>query len=199
MRRILLLSGALCALFPLAASSPQEKGKAVPASMDDMMAAWKKAGAVNENHRLLEPLAGEWTETTKMYMDPSAPPMESTGTYSGRMIFGGRFLAMEHRGKMMEEPMEGRMTLGYDNLKKRYVSTWIDSMSTGIYVSEGTYDAGTKTLTLTGEMDDPMTGGKTKYRGVWRVGEKDRTYFEWYDTREGKETKSWETVYTRKK
>jgi hypothetical protein len=34
-------------------------------------------------------------------------------------------------------PFEGISTLGYDNAKKTFFSTWIDNMGTGMMVMEG--------------------------------------------------------------
>ena len=42
---------------------------------------------------------------------------------------------------------EGRGVTAWDGAKKKYVGAWTDSMSPGMGVSEGTYDAATKTLT----------------------------------------------------
>ena len=94
---------------------------------------------------------------------------------------------------------KGKSLSGYDNLKKKYVGTWIENMGTSITFVEGTYAAGTKTFTFSGQYDDPVTGGKIAFRFTENVAEKDRIVFEWYETREGKETKSMEIVYTRKK
>ena len=182
----------------LAASAAQEKGKPGQ-DMEARIAAYKKAAAVTESHKLLEAFAGDWTTTTKTYMNPAGPPMESAGTASGHMIFGGRFVHLQHKGTMMEEAFEGILTAGYDNQKKKYVSTWIDSMSTSFTFGEGTYDAGTKTFTFAGEMDDAATGGRTKFRFLYRIADKDRITFEWYDNSSGKEAKEMESIYTRKK
>jgi len=56
---------------------------------------------------------------------------------------------------MMGMPFEGIGINGYDNLKKKFVSTWIDNMGTMIVMSTGTFDPATKTFTYMGEMDNP--------------------------------------------
>jgi len=189
--------GATLAFFPAAAA--QDAKEAAAPGMDDMMAMMEKMGAVTENHRLLETFAGEWTTVAKMTMDPSAPPTESPGTASAKMIFDGRFCQMTHHGEMMGKPFQGIGTTGFDNATGKFVSTWIDSMSTGIMTAEGTYDAAKKTFTFTGTMPDPMTRGTTKFRYTYNASNRDRLVFEWFETREGKETKSMELTYTRKK
>jgi len=87
---------------------------------------------------------------------------------------------------------------GYDNVKKKFVGTWMDNMGTGIMMSEGDYDPATKSFTYTSEME-PMPGMKTKVREVLKVTDKDHMTFEWYEDRGGQEAKTMEINYTRKK
>ena len=42
---------------------------------------------------------------------------------------------------MMGQPFSGVGIDGYDNLRKKYVTTWIDTMGTGIFSMEGTASA----------------------------------------------------------
>jgi hypothetical protein len=103
------------------------------AQMDAMM----KAMTPGAPHKLLGELAGEWTFTNKMWMDPSAPPTESTGSASYRLIMGGRYLQMEQRGMFAGMPFEGVGTMAFDNVTQKYYLSWIDNMSTGLFVSTG--------------------------------------------------------------
>jgi hypothetical protein len=86
---------------------------------------------------------------------------------------------------------------GYDNVKKKFVSSWIDNMGTGIIFSEGTYDAATKTFTYHAE-EEMMPGMKTKVREVIKITDNDHHLFEWYEDRGGTEVKTMEIHYTRK-
>ena len=64
------------------------------------------------------------------------PAQESTGTSENKMILGGRYLEQHYDGTMMGQPFCG-IGYGFDNYKKKYVATWIDSMGTGILVTTG--------------------------------------------------------------
>jgi len=86
---------------------------------------------------------------------------------------------------------------GFDNVKKKFVSSWIDNMGTGIMNSEGTYDAGAKTMTYNGECE-MMPGTKTKIRQVIKLADKDHRTMEFYEDRGGTEVKTMEISYTRK-
>src|SRR5216684_3555963 len=56
-------------------------------------------------------------------------------------------------GKMKDMTFKGMGIEDYDNVKKKFVGTWVDNMGTGIMMSEGRYDVATKTSTYTGEIE----------------------------------------------
>ena len=49
---------------------------------------------------------------------------------------------------MMDMSFTGMAIEGYDNVKKKFVSSWIDNMGTMILNSEGTYDPAAQDLHL---------------------------------------------------
>jgi hypothetical protein len=89
-------------------------------------------------------------------------------------------------------------TAGYDNAKKKFVSSWVDNMGTGIMLSEGTYDPATKTITYTSE-EEPMPGVKMKVRELLKLTDQDHHTFEFYEDRGGTEVKTMEITSTRDK
>jgi len=164
---------------------------------------------LNENHKLLADMAGTWTYNIKMWMnpDPSAKPQESKGTATRKSMMDGRYFVVDVTGKMPMPGPDGKlkeMTFkgmgieAYDNVKKKFVGSWIDNMGTGIMMSEGTYDPATKTFTYTGEYEG-IPGMKQKIREVLKIVDNDHQTFEWYEDRGGKEAKTMEISYTRKK
>jgi hypothetical protein len=177
-------------------------------SEQEMMAAMMEMSKVGDNHKLLARGVGEWTYKMKTWMnpDPNAPPSESSGTATVKPLLGGRYFQGDHSGKfqmpgadgkMMDMDFKGTAIEGYDNVKKKFVSTWIDNMSTGIMMSEGTYDAGTKTFTFHAEFE-MMPGMKTKIREVFKITDNDHKTLEFYEDRGGTEVKTMEIAYTRK-
>jgi hypothetical protein len=163
-----------------------------------MMELWKQAATPGEPHKLFASLAGAWTTTAKEWMEPGKPPMESSGTVEMKSVLGGRFLQQEFTGNMMGQPYSGIGTTGYDNLRKKYVSTWIDSMGTGIFFMEGTAGPDGKTLTLKGGHDEPG-GGHMTHRAIWKLVDSNTQTFEMYGAHKGeKEMKGMEIIYTRK-
>src|SRR5262249_46773188 len=71
----------------------------------------------------------------------------------------GLWLLEHFKGKVNGHEFEGMGATSYDAGKKKYVNVWIDTMSTLPMVSEGTFDAEKKTMTMTGQM--AMPNGKT--------------------------------------
>jgi hypothetical protein len=153
-------------------------------------------------HKLLEVLAGNYSAKARAFVEPGKPPEESAGVMKRKMIMGGRFLQEEYEGKIGPESFSGMGIIGFDKIRKKYVLSWIDSMSTGFMTSEGSYDSAKKTFTYQSEDFDPSTGKKMKGRDLLRIDSAEQQTFEMYrqELDEGtKEFKVLEIVYTRKK
>ena len=89
-----------------------------------------------------------------------APPSVSKGVETNRLGCGGLCLITDFKGSFSMGPgpalpFEGHGTETYDQAKKKYTGTWTDSMSTGLSLTESTYDAATKTMNGTMEGPDP--------------------------------------------
>ncbi|HSK77812.1 MAG TPA: DUF1579 domain-containing protein [Thermoanaerobaculia bacterium] len=190
----------LLALTTVPAMAQDKPKETPPPGMDQAaMEAMMKAMTPGENHKHIARYAGDWTFTNKMWMDPSQPPAESSGTMHGETILDGRYVQATWKGNMMGTPFEGRGTHGYDNLSKQYVSTWIDNMATGIMYSTGTCDAAGKRCEDKGDMMDPMTGQKSYMRTVttW-TSDKSFTMEMYGPGPSGQEVKMMEFVVTKK-
>jgi hypothetical protein len=148
----------------------QDKAKEPPMmggmSHADMEAAMTKSMTPGVQHQQLARLAGDWTYTSKAWMMPGQPPMDSAGTMHADILLGGRYVEHHWKGSFMGMPFEGRGTEAYDNVTKQYVNTWIDSMGTGIMNSTGTCDDGGKKCSYNGMGSDPMAGKQTPMRSV---------------------------------
>jgi hypothetical protein len=175
----------------------------------DMMRQMMDLSKLNENHKLLASLDGTWNYTIKLWMnpDPNAKPEESKGTAVRKSIMDGRYVVMDVTGKMQMPGPDGKMKdvtfkgmglEGYDNVKKKFIESWVDNMGTGIELAEGTYDPGTKTFSYTAEIE-PMPGAKQQVREVVKLGDKDHMTLEWFENQGGQEKKTMEINYTRKK
>lgn len=171
-------------------------------SQEEQTRRWQEAMTPGDAHKALEQFVGEWDAVTRVWMEgPGKPPAESTGSSSSTMALGGRFLRQDFTGQMMGMPFTGVGFTGYDNIKKKYVGSWMDSMSTALATMEGTFDTSGKVLTTFGKMDDPTTGERNKtIKYVLRIISPDKHVFEAYDLVGTKsEHKAFEITYTRRK
>lgn len=167
--------------------------------MNKAMEAMTRHAEPGPFHKKLEPLIGDWTFKASFTMDPSMPAAEMTGQSMRKWILDGRFMQDDAKGDS-GMPFRGLGISGYDNAMKKYVSTWIDSMTTSIAYSTGEVDATGKVFTYWREEYNPMYGQKVKARDVIRVIDDNHHEMEFYSTPPGgKEFKSGHIKYERKK
>ena len=180
----------------------QDKKAPTPAEMEEMTKKWQEASTPGAPHKALEMMAGEWASETKVWMaGPDAPPEVTKGSSSMKMVLGGRFLQQDMTGEMMGMKMVGLGLTGYDNIKKKYVASWVDNTSTALFTMEGTASADNMVITMEGKMDDPGTWERDKVINyVMKIVNKDKHIFEFHEVgKDGKAQKVMEVVYTRKK
>ena len=149
-------------------------------------------------HALFKDVAGDWDAKVEMWMGPGDPAV-SMGTETNEVGCGGMCLVTKFNGNFMNTPFEGRGTETWDAKKKKYVGSWVDSMSTGLMVSESTHDAATKTMT--GWMEGPdMSGNIVKTKSVSTMKDPNTRVFSMYNVgADGKENLTMRITYTRKK
>ncbi len=181
----------------------ETKTDAAPAVMPDsaaMMKAWEDFKTPGDMHKWMAKTNGTWEGEITQWMDPNAPPAKSKATITQSSALGGRYVISKYSGSMMGMPMEGISTLGYDNAKKLFVSTWVDNLGTGIVQMSGTYDEATKTLNLKGFQTDPMTGKESDIREELTTIDNDSYTMIMYGAgMDGKEMKFMEGLFKRKK
>jgi hypothetical protein len=151
-------------------------------------------------HELFKSDAGTWDAVVEMMAAPGAPPMKSTGVETSVLGCGGLCLITDFKGEMMPgQTFEGHGVAAYDAVKKKYVGSWTDSMSTGLSISESSYDAAAKTST--GWMEGPdMTGKVMKMRSTVEYPDASHRVFTMYSTGpDGKEVPGMRITYTRRK
>jgi len=167
------------------------------AEMDAAMKAWTDYMTPGKEHQQMGTSAGNWKAATKMWMDPTQPPMEMEARVQSEMILGGRYLVSRYNGMMMNMPFEGTSTLGYDNATKKFVSSWIDNMGTGMMYMEGQWQDKVKGVEYKGMGVDPVTGKEVPMREVYTIKDENTHMMEMYETKNGKERKTMEMVMTR--
>jgi hypothetical protein len=160
-----------------------------------MMEAWQKSMAPGKEQEAMAAKAGNW----KVEMvDYTAGEQKSEATAEIKMLMGGRYQEIKVKGTMMGQPFEGCSTTAFDNIRKVYVNTWIDNMSTGITTAEGKA-VDENTVEMKGQMDDPMSGKMMDFRNVEKNIDADHFTLEMYFTTNGQEKKVMSVSYSRVK
>ncbi|MFS4431698.1 DUF1579 domain-containing protein [Chryseobacterium sp. S90] len=173
-----------------------------PVDSATAMKNWTEYATPGEMQKMLAKSDGNWNGETTMWMENGGKPMVSKSEATNKMMYGGRYQITNHKGNFMGMPFEGMSIVGYDNAKKKFVSTWIDNMGTGIMHSEGDWNASTKSVEFKGKMTDPSRPGKDcDFREVFTFVDDNNQKLEMYgpDSKTGKEYKTMEIKYTRKK
>lgn len=176
MKKLLLLSATLISL-QAAGQSAEEK-------------AWMDFMTPGKEHAMLAKDNGTWNEEITFYQSPGAPPAQMKSTCTNEMMLDGRYQRSVHKGEMMGMPFEGIGTVGYDNSRKIFFSTWIDNMGTGMMYAEGKYDPSKKMIELKGKTTDPTSGKSVDYRETLRFIDDNTQEMEMFMMADGKEFKS---------
>jgi hypothetical protein len=203
MRNRIVVSAVLLAAAGLAWAAPEKPEKSTRSGRADenaRMEAWQKAMTPGEMHKRLRPLEGTFDVAVRTWMEPSQEPEDSTGTATHTWVLGDRFLEERFDGTFMGAPFQGIGFLGYDNVARKYVSTWMDTASTGILSSTGTVDASGKIFQWKATIADPMSGKPLPVEEKLTIEDADHHRFEmWSQGPDGKMFKNMEIRYSRKK
>jgi hypothetical protein len=187
---------ALLLTFAVGAYAQQEQKNPMDDPMMKAMVAYATPGPAQ---KAMQGMVGTWDAVIKSYMDPKNPT-ESKGTSTYTSLMDGRYLQESVESEFQGMPFKGMGIYGYDNVLKKYVTTWVDNMGTGIMTGSGTSTDGGKTINYTSKGVDPVTGKEQSYRSVMHNMTPDQSHFEMYGPGpDGKEMKLMEITYTRRK
>ena len=193
MRKSWLFVGvvALCGVSFLAGQVTAQEAE----EMEMQPPEWMK---LTKEHEDFKKSVGDWTATSKHFMGPDAPPMESKGTATARLAFGGRFLEQDYTGEMAGQTFTGKLYVGFDTVDKEFVSIWLSDFSPVPWIGRGTEKDGVTTIFAM--EPDWMTGKKIKTKmKLWWEGD-DEYRIEMYKLADdGSETRMGETIYKRVK
>jgi len=173
---------------------PPKKAEAPKAA--EAMPAPPKPGPEHEH---LKKSVGVWDATVEMAEAPGKPPAVSKGTETNALLGGGLWLVTDFKSEMMGQPFEGHGVAGYDPAKKKYVGTWVDSWTTTLGISEGTFDPATKKETAV--MEAPDQTGKMitmKMETEWKDDDT-RVFTMWSPGPDGKDFAGLKITYKRRK
>lgn len=174
----LLLCLALVSISLFARSSNSFEGEAIeeiPAPSE-----------FTKEHEWLAQFEGEWESTSEAQSGPDEK-FTCQGKLKYRML-GKLWLIGESEVEVQGTTIKAVQTIGYDETKKKYVGTWVDSMLNHMWKYEGSVDKTGKILSLEAEGPDFSDPKKTaKYKDTYEFKSKDHVEaISWMQDKEGK-------------
>jgi hypothetical protein len=198
-RHAVIVAG-LVVLFAAGYVVAQEPGEAGEA-MAQMMAAWQEYAEVGPQHEALQRRVGSWDATVKFWYAPGGQADVSQAHSTVEAIMGGRYMLERFTSTMPDgSAFEGLGMVGFDNLQRRFVATWVDSMSSGVMTAESTSFANDfSRIEYHGEAPDPVAKNLKDQRSVeyWKTDDV-RVMEAWEKGPDGADYKVMEITYTRR-
>ena len=178
-----------------------------------MLKQYIEVSKINENHKLLAGLSGEWSFIGRhISPDTTKKAFEFRGTIIRKSIWEDRYFITETTsdGQLKMPWSDGKLVTyhdmyleGYDNARKKFFSANISNESnTGIITMEGSYDPITKTITYEGTSashfhHDIVPGTVMQFRVLVKLVDRDHFILEHHESIGGKEIVVTELKYTR--
>jgi hypothetical protein len=206
-------------LFIVPVFAQNDKGGSIassPATTDNLEKLMTDFSRPGEYHQLLAGLVGTWSFKGRRYplsLDSGDASYALFGTHKWQTFADGRYFIAEmtfgdslHKiqmpvrdGKMKEVVGKGIMIVGYDNVKKKFVQTYITNhIGSGIAFSEGKYDPAEKTIAFEYE-EEIAPGVHDKIRQFLILNNDDHYTLEYYHDENGKFVKDTEVICSREK
>jgi hypothetical protein len=202
------VSCALVVAFLASVSVVRSEEKTAPAgaqpSKEEMMKMMTEFGKPGPEHERFKSYVGDWDADCTFNCPLDNSVQKSKGVMHCKMILGDRYLQLNYEGDMVMPdgkttmPFKGMGLAGYDKGKKKYTNVWLDEMSTGMMMTEGTADG--NVLTLEGQCVDPMSGKPLKVKEIITETDSSHHKYELHMTGPGEDkmTKVMEINYTKK-
>lgn len=178
MKLLITLSATLACVFVLPGTHAQD----LPATSE-----------VTSQHQFLKKFVGQWDVKSEGVMAEGQPPVAMTGTIDSNPL-GEFWIISRMESKVAGMSFSGIQTLGYDQKKKKYVGTWIDTTGDFMWKYEGFVDDSGKKLILEATGPDMTKPGETRlYRDAYEFKD-DNTLITTSSTR--KDDGTWMTYMT---
>lgn len=122
--------------------------------------------AIAEANRVFDRDVGTWDAESVIRPGPNAPPVHSKGMALNRRTAGGRYMVTDYAS---DKGFEGHGVYGWDPARGKYTGIWVDSTSSAIAHSVGTWDPASRTMTYETVVEH---GGRTvRYRETTQTQE----------------------------
>jgi len=155
-----------------------------------------------KEHSVLRQFEGDWDARCRVIgqgIEADREFLESSGREYAKLGYGGFWLTLDFTGEMHEKSFEGRGTLGWDPVKKKYLLTWFDSLNPRMLIAEGDADPTGKKITVVAGRTDPVTREPYQEKLVFETRDSNTRTLTFLMAGDDGERKAMEIVYTRRK
>ncbi|GAB4454951.1 MAG: DUF1579 domain-containing protein [Anaerolineales bacterium] len=150
-------------------------------------------------HHFLSQLAGGWTGTSKLWLEPGKLADESQVAGSIQLILDGRFALFLYQSSIEGEAQHGMFTFGYNTTKDQYESSWVDSFHNNTAIMFCTGAAKENGFFVLGSYPDPAGGPDWGWRTEVELNDNELSIIAYNINPEGAEAKATEMKLTRAK
>ena len=151
-------------------------------------------------HKFLAQLAGNWTGTSKLWLEPDKLADDAPMAGSIQIILDGRFALFLYQSSIEGEAQHGMLTFGYNIALEQFEASWVDSFhnSTGIMFCVGAeIENGFQVL---GSYPDPTGGPDWGWRTEVQLIDTNNLIITAYNIMpEGQEAKATEMILSKVK
>ena len=151
-------------------------------------------------HHFLSQLAGGWTGTSRIWLEPGKLLGESQIIGTIQIILDGRFALFLYQSSVEGETQHGMFTFGYNTTKDQYEVSWLDSWHNNTAIMFCVGSARDNGFVVLGTYPDPTGGPDWGWQTEVELIDEDHLTITAYNiTPEGEQAKATEAKLTRVK